>query len=344
MTHNQLTALPRRVRPSAAEAAERYVHRLAEANHLRPSYLRQLLTTPPNSLGPIQLDKLAALAGRDPGVLVRALPELAPRTRTPGHTRDNEARKTLNEQRKRELFAAIRYDARLGVSIRALAAKHQVHRRTVRTALRSETPPPRKSFERQPTVLLGLREHIDAMLEVNPAITAAAIWQRLHDEHDATPSYPAVRTYITTRRTTRAQTPRIIDEPAPATRRPANAPPTGATEEAIVRLLHLAFLEIRFLTAATDDKQTVDAVDQRRERANEIADICHDLPSLLDPRRRDRLADGLRDQWRTAGTRQRRWLQCRFDQLGYDHHWLTDLAPAPPSPEDSPVVAANLTD
>ena len=54
-----------------------------------------------------------------------------------------------------------------------------------------------------PTVLLGLREHIDAMLEANPGITATAIWQRLHDEHDATPSYPAVRTYITTRRTTR---------------------------------------------------------------------------------------------------------------------------------------------
>ncbi|GAA3251245.1 hypothetical protein ACFO1B_43650 [Dactylosporangium siamense] len=203
MIGDQLLPLPRRVRPSAAETAERYVHRLAEANHLRPSYLRQLLTTPPNSLGSIQLDKLAAVAGRDPANLVRALPELAPRTRTPGRTRENEARKTLNEQRKRERFAAFRYDARLGMSIRALATKHHVSRRTVGKALQSEIPPPRKKIERQPTALLGLREHIDAMLEADPAITAATIWQRLHDEHDATPSYPAVRTYITTRRTTR---------------------------------------------------------------------------------------------------------------------------------------------
>jgi hypothetical protein len=340
MTGDQLLPLPRQVRPSAAETAERYVHRLAEANHLRPSYLRQLLTTPPNSLGSIQLDKLAALAGRDPANLVRALPELASRTRTPGRTRENEARKALNEQRKRERFAAIRYDARLGISIRALATKHHVSRRTVGKALQSEIAPPRKKIERQPTVLLGLREHIDAMLEADPGITAAAIWQRLHDEHDATPSYPAVRTYITTRRTTRFPSPRLIDETpvAPASRLPANAPPPAATEEATMRLLHLAFLEIRGLTAATHDNQSAEALDQRRERANEIADICHDLTPWLVPHRRNNLVDGLRHQWRSAGTRQRRWLQARFDQLGYDHRWLTELTPQtapPPTNTDS---------
>jgi len=338
MTGDLLLPLPRQVRPSAAETAERYVHRLAEANHLRPSYLRLLLTTPPNSLGSIQLDKLAMLAGRAPANLVRVLPELAPRTRTPGRTRENEARKTLNEQRKRERFAAIRYDARLGMSIRALATKHHVSRRTVGKALQSEIPPPRKKIERQPTVLLGLREHIDAMLEADPAITAATIWQRLHDEHDATPSYPAVRTYITTRRTTRPQAPRLIDElPAvPATRRPADAPPQAATEEAAVRLLQLAFLEIRILTSAAHDNQSAEALDQRHQRANEIADICHDLTPWLDPHRRNNLADGLRHQWRSAGTRQRRWLQARFDQLGYDHRWLTELTPqTPPTNTDS---------
>jgi hypothetical protein len=77
-----------------SETAERYVHRLAEANHLRPTYLRQFLTTPPNSLGSIQLEKLAALTGRDPANLVRAVPDRAPRTRTPGRSRQNEARKT----------------------------------------------------------------------------------------------------------------------------------------------------------------------------------------------------------------------------------------------------------
>ena len=338
MTGDQLLRLPRQVRPSAAETAERYVHRLAEANHLRPSYLRQLLTTPPNSLGPIQLDKLAALAGRDPVHLVRALPELAPRTRTPGRTRENDARKTLNEQRKRERFAAIRYDARLGMSIRALAAKHHVSRRTVGEALQSEIPPPRKKIERQPTALLGLHEHIDAMLEADLAITATAVWQRLHDEHDATPSYPAVRTYITTRRKTRPQPPRVIDEPPTtlAIVRPAKAPPIAATEEAIIRLLNLAFLEIQLLTAAAHDDQSTESVDQQRKVANEIADTCHDLTSSLGPHSRKGLADKLRRHWRAAGIRQRRWLQSRFDQLGYDHRWLTELTPqTPPLPTNT---------
>jgi hypothetical protein len=296
---------------------------------------------------------VAALTARDPATLVRALPDLAPRTRTPGRTRENEARKTLNEQRKRELFAAIRYDARLGVSIRALATKHHVSRRTIRKALQSETPPPRKKIQRQPTVLYGLREHIDAMLEADPRITVAAIWQRLHDEHDATPSYPAVRAYITTRRTARSQASRIVDEPptVPAAGRSTNIPPMqareppkAATEEATVQLLHLAFLEIRFLTAASHDDQSADAIAQRRERANEIADICHHLPQWLAPRRRGNLADGLRDQWRASNMRKRRWLQSRWDQLGYDHRWLTDLSLAPPSPDGSTPPWLTTTD
>lgn len=44
-----------------------------------------------------------------------------------------------------ELFAAIRGDARVeGLSIREFARRHGVHRRTVRQALASATPPPRK--------------------------------------------------------------------------------------------------------------------------------------------------------------------------------------------------------
>jgi len=42
-----------------------------------------------------------------------------------------------------ELFAAIRRDATVeGMSIRALEDRYRVHRRTVRQALASATPPP----------------------------------------------------------------------------------------------------------------------------------------------------------------------------------------------------------
>jgi hypothetical protein len=110
-----------------------------------------------------------------------------------------------------------------------------------------------------------------------------------------------------------------------------STPPQAAMEEATARLLHLAFLEIRFLTAAAHEAELVDAVAQRRQQAHEIADICHNLPQWLDPSRRAELADGLRYLWRTSGPRQRRWLQARWDQLGYDHRWLTDFTAGPPS-------------
>jgi DNA-binding transcriptional regulator YhcF (GntR family) len=45
-----------------------------------------------------------------------------------------------------ELFEQIRRDQRAeGLSIRELAEKHRVHRRTVRQALASAVPPPRKA-------------------------------------------------------------------------------------------------------------------------------------------------------------------------------------------------------
>lgn len=54
-----------------------------------------------------------------------------------------------------ELFETIRRDRRREqLSIRALADKHRVHRRTVREALASAVPPPRKSYPR-PSPAIG---------------------------------------------------------------------------------------------------------------------------------------------------------------------------------------------
>jgi transposase len=63
------------------------------------------------------------------------------------------------------LYAAIRFDwQRNQMSIRALADKYGVHRRTVREAVASPVPPPRKSLPRPTLVLDSVRELIDAML------------------------------------------------------------------------------------------------------------------------------------------------------------------------------------
>jgi lambda repressor-like predicted transcriptional regulator len=65
-----------------------------------------------------------------------------------------------------ELFETIRRDHdREGLSIRALARRHGVHRRAVRQALESALPPERKLPERRPAPALGpYRELIDAWL------------------------------------------------------------------------------------------------------------------------------------------------------------------------------------
>ena len=82
--------------------------------------------------------------------------------------------------------------------------------------------------------------------------------------------------------------------------------------------------------------QTSEPPQAAMEEANVIAEICHNLPGFLDPTRRANLAEGLRYTWRTATVRNRRWLQSRWDQLGYDHRWLTDLEPEAPSPPSQP--------
>ena len=107
-----------------------------------------------------------------------------------------------------EQFEQIRRDhEREGLSIRALAARHGVHRRAVRQALASPVPPAKRSAQGRPAPKLGeYRAVIDAWLLADREAprkqrhTAKRIHQRLVDEHGAEVAEVTVRQYVRSRK------------------------------------------------------------------------------------------------------------------------------------------------
>ena len=116
--------------------------------------------------------------------------------------------KGLGMESRVELFAAIRRDARVEeLSIRELADRHRVHRRTVRQALGSALPPPRKTPVRvsrrledhKPVIDGWLADDLDAPRKQRH--TARRVLARLVDEQAAVDvSYSTVRDYLARRR------------------------------------------------------------------------------------------------------------------------------------------------
>ncbi|MFG2441087.1 hypothetical protein [Streptomyces sp. NPDC048508] len=108
---------------------------------------------------------------------------------------------------KVELYAAIRRDHRAGLSMRALERKYGVTWRTIRKALDSNWPEPRKKQTPRPTRLDPYKPVIDGMLRADldaspkQKHTVKKIFDRLLDEHAADGiSYQMVRAYVAVRR------------------------------------------------------------------------------------------------------------------------------------------------
>ncbi|NQU38062.1 MAG: IS21 family transposase [Actinobacteria bacterium] len=110
---------------------------------------------------------------------------------------------------KVELFVEIRRGSRMeGLSVRALAKKHGVHRRMVRQALMSPQPPEQITRRWRARKIDLFVDAIDDMLRADldaprkQRHTTTRIFNRLIDEHDAAGlvSYSTLRTYVVSRR------------------------------------------------------------------------------------------------------------------------------------------------
>jgi transposase len=116
-----------------------------------------------------------------------------------------------------ELFEQIRRARRLEpeVSIRELGRRFSTHRRTVREALVSAVPTPRKRVTRPSPVLDLFKPVIDGWLEEDRKAprkqrhTARRVWQRLVEEHGAKVGESTVRRYVAEVR--RRQPPALAD-------------------------------------------------------------------------------------------------------------------------------------
>lgn len=110
----------------------------------------------------------------------------------------------MQRRSKVELFERIRRDSRLeGLSIRALAHRHGVHRRMVREALASAVPAERKTPQRMATVLtVAHRATVRSWLVADRSAppkqrhTARRVWQRLVDERGALVAESTVRGFV----------------------------------------------------------------------------------------------------------------------------------------------------
>ncbi len=102
-----------------------------------------------------------------------------------------------------ELFEQIRKAReRQDLSVRALAKTFNVHRRTVRQALGSAVPPPRKASTRMSPVLEPWKATIDGWIEADRDVpkkqrhTSRRVWQRLVEEQGADVGESTVRRYV----------------------------------------------------------------------------------------------------------------------------------------------------
>lgn len=207
--------LPIPVRPNPGERYTAYLHRLALANHLRPSVLRAYVNADAHAAHSFQLDRLTAISGRTPEALQRALTEMpSPHSPASPSSRYKKRKPAITPEARcahdlllaedevryldeLDLYAAIRADAQIvGMTQPKLASIHFVAQDLVRDILhgRQPRPPgPVRRYKPAPTLEPVKTLIIDMWKQ---GISADRIWSDLVDNHQAAISKTTLKLYL----------------------------------------------------------------------------------------------------------------------------------------------------
>ncbi|MFQ6852990.1 hypothetical protein AAIB46_19105 [Streptomyces sp. 35M1] len=190
-SRESLQPLPVRVRPRPAQTIDSYISELARSNHIRPSLLHGYISEQTIAAPIHNLDRLAALSGIPTEVLRRTLVSpVAYLIRVRPSSAFTDA-----ENSRAQLFFQIQQDADgRGLTVRTLAERHQVSRRTVRQALRAPRAPRRQLTRTNVPVIAPFKHLIIPLLEER--LPPSEVWDRMINDHGITLSRGPLGTFI----------------------------------------------------------------------------------------------------------------------------------------------------
>jgi hypothetical protein len=198
----RIRRLPIQVPLRPGESPLSFVRRLATANHLRTSYLREYLVRvqrdgpeQPGSYSPhtaaIDITRLSLVTGRTINALQHVFPDLKPATEPPTPAgKRGQLRRNMNRTDK------IRAAAADDQMVCSLSVRFRLQRSTIIDALVGKEPDKKEEPLRSNPKLSTAAHHIDSRLAATPEITITQISNELKTQHGLTVGYSTVRSYI----------------------------------------------------------------------------------------------------------------------------------------------------
>ncbi|MFJ7280627.1 hypothetical protein [Kitasatospora sp. NPDC098663] len=181
--------LPIRVRPYLGEETDHYLHRLARANHLKPSYLNSL-TSPKSRHGKPNITLLAQLAGRPAAGLRRALVDAPGKTYTQPPAEQSATTDVADFRRGVSLLLAT-VNLREGAPLRLAAQRHGLHPKALLQAVQQQEP---RRLSRSVPRSEATRRLIRGM--ASDGLSTSEIWDRMIDDHDTPLTYASINTFL----------------------------------------------------------------------------------------------------------------------------------------------------